>query len=69
MTIWIDAISRKQLRVEIQTSLDDKPVWIVSEFQDVPQGGPTYLARSRVNYDGASVVIITENFDHARVDQ
>lgn len=64
MTVWLDAISRKQRRVEIQTSLDGKPVRIVSEFQDLPQGGPTYVARSVVNYDGASLVIITENFDY-----
>jgi hypothetical protein len=66
MTIWVDAISRKQRRVEIQTSLDGKPVRIVSEFQDLPRGGPTYVARSLVNYDGASVVIITENFEYTR---
>jgi hypothetical protein len=63
LTLWIDAISHKQRRVEIQTSLDGKPVRIVSEFQDLPQHGPTYMARSNVNYDGADVVIVTENFD------
>lgn len=67
MAIWIDAVSRKQRRVEIHTSLNDKPVGIVSEFQDIPQGGPTYMARSQINYEGTSVTIITENFDHARV--
>ena len=64
MTVWVDAISRKQRRVEIQTSLDEKPVRIVLEFQDLPQGGPTYVARSVVNYDDASVVIVTENFEY-----
>ncbi len=66
MTVWIDAASRKQRRVEIQTYLDKKLVRIVSEFQDLPQGGPTFVARSQVNYDGRELVIITENFDHAR---
>jgi hypothetical protein len=67
LTLWIDAVSHRQRRVEIQTSLDGKRVRIVSEFQDLPQRGPTYLARSSVNYDGADVVIITENFDYVRV--
>lgn len=67
MTIWIDAVSRRQRRVEIQTLMDNKPVRIVSEFQDIPQTGPVYLARSQVNYDGTSMVIITENFDYTRV--
>lgn len=66
MTVWIDAVSRKQRRVEIQTLMDNKPVRIVSEFQDIPQAGPTYMARSQVNYDGTSLVIITENFDYRR---
>lgn len=66
MTVWLDAISQKQRRVEIQTSLDGKPVRIVSEFQDLPQGGPTHVARSVVNYDDASLVIITENFEYTK---
>jgi len=65
MTVFVDAISRKQRRIEIQTSLDQKPVRIVSEFQELPQGGPTYMARSQVNYDGNSVVIVADNFDYA----
>ncbi len=66
MTLWIDVLSRKQRRVEIQTFMDNKPVRIVSEFQDIPQSGPTYMARSQVSYDGVSVAIITENFDYTR---
>ena len=69
MTVFLDAISRKQRRVEIQTSLDQKPVRIVSEFQELPQGGPTYMARSQVNYDGNSVVIVADNFDYARLER
>ena len=67
MTMWIDPISRKQRRIEIQTILEGKPVRIVSEFQDIPNGGPTYMSLSRVNYNGGDVVIVTENFDYARV--
>lgn len=69
MMIWVDATSRKQRRVEIQTSMEGKPVRIVSEFQDLPQGGPTYMARSQVNFEGTSVVIITENFEYQRAQR
>ncbi len=69
MAVFVDAISRKQRRVEIQTWLDQKPVRIVSDFQDLPQGGPNYMARSRVSYDGNSIAIIAENFDYTRVER
>lgn len=70
MTMWFDAVSYRQRRIEISTVLDDKPVRIVSEFQDVSQSGPTYVAKSQVNYHGSSLVILTENFDYVakRVD-
>lgn len=68
MTVWLDATSRRQRRVEIKTVFDEKHVWIVSEFQDLPQGGPTFMAVSRVNYDNGEVVIVTENRDHQRVN-
>lgn len=64
MTVWIDAGSSKQRRVEIQTVLDGKPVRIVSEFKDISPSGPTYLSVSRINYDDGSIGIVTENFDH-----
>lgn len=69
MTVWTDANSRKQRRVQIQTVFDKKPVVIVSEFQDLPQGGPTFMAVSRVSYDEGAVVIITENYEHKRLNQ
>jgi hypothetical protein len=67
MTVWVDAVSRRQRRVEVQTTLDGKPVRIVSEFKDILASGPTYMAVSRVNYDEGAVAIVTENFDHAPV--
>ena len=66
MTIWVDAVTRKQRKVEIQTSFDRKPVRIISEFQDLPQG-PTHMARSVVDYPGAELTLITENFDYERM--
>ncbi|HXD32889.1 MAG TPA: hypothetical protein VN643_17325 [Pyrinomonadaceae bacterium] len=66
MTLWLDPVSRKQRRVEVETFMEKKPVRIVLEFQDLLQSGPTYVARSQVYYDGDSVAIITENFDYKR---
>lgn len=69
MTVWIDATSRKQRRVEIRTVFDDKPVRIISEFKDLSASGPTYMSVSRINYDDGAVAIITENFDHQATRQ
>jgi hypothetical protein len=65
MTVWLDPTTRKQKRVEIQTTLEEKPVQIVSEFKDLPDG-PSYMATSRITYDNGDIVIITENFDHQK---
>ena len=65
MTLWVDAVTRRQRRVEILTTLDRKPVRVVSEFQDLPQG-PTYMARSVVDYPDKEITLITENFDYER---
>ena len=66
MTIWIDAVTRKQRRVEIHTSLERKPVTIVSDFQDL-QAGPTYVARSIIEYPTEELRVFTENFEYQRV--
>ena len=66
MTLWVDAVTRKQRRVEIHTTLDRKSVKIVSEFRDLPMG-PTYMARSVVDYPSAELTVITETFDYERV--
>jgi hypothetical protein len=63
MTVWVDAVTRKQRRVEIQTTLDRKPVRIVSDFRDLPMG-PTYMARSVVDYPSEELTLITEVFDY-----
>jgi len=65
MTLWIDATTRNQRRVEIRTNLDRKPVRIVSEFADL-SAGPTYMAHSVVDYPAEGVTLITENFDYER---
>jgi hypothetical protein len=65
MTLYLDAATRRQRRVEIQTTYDDKPVRIVSEFQDLPCG-PTFMAHSVVDYPSKELAISTDNFEHTR---
>ena len=63
MTVWLDANSRRQRRVEINSSFDGKPVRIVTEFRDLPNG-PTYVARSVVDYPREELTLTMENFDY-----
>ncbi|MBV9929079.1 MAG: hypothetical protein JOZ96_28975 [Acidobacteria bacterium] len=68
MTVWLDAATRRQRRVEVQTTLQGKPVRLVSEFQDLTEG-PTYLARSVIEYPSRELTVTAENFDHERARQ
>ncbi len=63
MTIWLDANTRHQRRVEINSTFDAKPVRIVTEFRDLPNG-PTYMARSVVDYPREELTLTMENFDY-----
>ncbi|HET6979403.1 MAG TPA: hypothetical protein VFI24_23930 [Pyrinomonadaceae bacterium] len=63
MIIWIEANTRRQRRVEINASFDGKPVRIVTEFRDLPHG-PTYMARSTVDYPREELTLTMENFDY-----
>lgn len=63
MIVWLDANTRRQRRIEINSTYDAKPVRIVSEFKDLP-GGPTYMARSVVDYVSEELTLTVENFDH-----
>jgi hypothetical protein len=65
MIVWLDATTRRQRRIEIVSSYDAKPVRIVSEFKDLP-AGPTYMARSVVDYPREELTLTVENFDHER---
>ncbi len=66
MSIWVDAKTRKQRRVEINTFLEQHPVKAVIEFAELP-GGTTYMARTVVQYPKEAVQLITENFDYEPV--
>ena len=63
MIVWLDANTRRQRRIEINTSFEAQPVRIVTEFRDLPNG-PTYLARSVVDYPHKELTLTVENFDY-----
>ena len=63
MTVWLDANTRRQRRIEINSSFDAEPVRIVTEFKDLPNG-PTYMARSVVDYPHEELTLTLENFDY-----
>jgi hypothetical protein len=63
MIVWLDANTRRQRRVEINSSFDTKPVRIVTEFRDLPNG-PTYMARLVVDYPRDELTLTMENFEY-----
>lgn len=63
MIVWLDANTRRQRRVEINSNFNEKPVRIVTEFRDLPNG-PTYVARSVVDYPREELTLTMENFDY-----
>lgn len=66
MIVWVDANTRRQRRIEINTSFESQPVRIVTEFRDLPNG-PTYMARSVVDYPREELTLTVENFDYAHL--
>jgi len=68
MIVWLDANTRRQRRVEINSTLDAQPVRIVTEFRDLPNG-PTYVARSVVDYPREELTLTMENFDYEHLAQ
>ncbi len=66
MSIWIDPGSFMMRRVEIATSLDTKPVSLVSEYRS-QDNGPTYQARSVLQYPDKQVELTVENFEYKHV--
>src|ERR1041384_4198795 len=63
MVVWVDANTRRQRRIEFHSSFDAKPVRIVTEFKDIPDG-PTYMARSVLDYPGEELTLTMENFGY-----
>ena len=53
-------------RIEIWANYDAKPVRIVCEFRDLPNG-PTYMARSVVDYPNEELTLTVENFEYNKI--
>lgn len=66
MVVWLDANTRRQRRIEINSSFDAKPVRIVTEFKDIVNG-PTYMARSVLDYPHEELTLTIENFEYEHV--
>ena len=65
MRIVLDAKTRKPKRMEINTFLEKNPVKAVIDFSDLP-AGPTYMARTVIDYPKDALQLITDNFDYER---
>jgi hypothetical protein len=63
MVVWLDANTRRQRRIEINSTFDGKPVRMVTEFRDLPHG-PTYMERSVVDYPSEELTLTVENFEY-----
>jgi len=63
MVVWLDANTRRQRRIEINSSFDEKPVRIVTEFKDL-SNGPTYMSRSVLDYPAEELTLTIENFEY-----
>ena len=63
LTLWIDPGTHRQQRVEVRTFLETRAVAIVSEFRSLP-GGPSYAARTIVDYPSESLQVVTDSYDY-----
>ena len=66
MVVWMDANTRRQRRIEINSTFDAKPVRMITEFRDLPHG-PTHIARSVVDYPHEELTLTVENFAYELV--
>ena len=66
MVVWLDANTRRQRRIEINSTFDAKPVRIVTDFKDLANG-PTYMARSVLDYPAEELTLTIENFEYEHV--
>ena len=66
MSVWVDPKSYMFRAVEIQTSYEEKPVHFKGDFQPLT-AGPTYSARSVLEYPDKEVELIVENYDYQKL--
>ena len=68
MSVWVDPKSYMFRSVEIQTSYEEKPVHFKGDFQPLT-AGPTYSARSVLEYPDKEVELTVENYDYQKLGQ
>jgi hypothetical protein len=66
MSVWVDPKSYMFRAVEIQTSYEEKPVHFKGDFQPLT-AGPTYSARSVLEYSDKEVELTVENYDYQKL--
>ena len=66
MSVWVDPKSYMFRTVEIQTSYEEKPVHFKGDFQPLT-AGPTYSARSVLEYPDKGVELSVENYDYQKL--
>ncbi len=68
MTIWIDPQTFMMGRLQILTFYEDNDVRLITEFRSVVDG-PTYQARTTLQYPERELELIVENFDYEAVER
>ncbi len=68
LTVQIDTATYMTRRVEIRTALEGKPVTATSDYRAL-SNGPTYQARSVLEYPDKEIVLTIENFDYQKLGQ
>lgn len=63
MKLWVDRQTMMMHRVEIQTPLEDKPVYVVLDFQDIPNG-PTCQSAVTLDYPEKKIQVLIRNSDY-----
>ena len=66
MSVWVDPATYAMRRLEIHSAFEEKPVSLTIEFQTLVDG-PTYPARSILDYPDKEVELTVENYDYQRV--
>jgi hypothetical protein len=66
MTVWIEPSSAAMRRVEVVTSLEDKPVTLTAEYRSL-DNGLTYQARTVLRYPDKDIELTVESFEYQHV--
>ena len=68
MKIWIHKQTLMMRRVEIETALEKKPVHLVADYKEIPQG-PTYQSHVTLEYPEKQLQVLIDNYEHQPMGQ